>query len=166
MGCRGPFQNDNASGASVFLGIAISFLAILWSTFSVSGSSQNLLGGDASGSSASDSAAMRTKAADPDDVGSAVADEALLPEDAKTSEQTKLINRSEDDDLERPQGDDEEDRVTYNYSFFHLIFTMASMYLVMLLTNWKTVWDGPQGYATYFAFSIRSRTHHVSVACM
>lgn len=29
--------------------------------------------------------------------------------------------------------------VTYNYSFFHLIFALASMYIAMLLTGWGSV---------------------------
>lgn len=29
--------------------------------------------------------------------------------------------------------------VGYNYSFFHLIFTLASMYICMLMTNWSVV---------------------------
>ncbi len=37
----------------------------------------------------------------------------------------------DDDDYE----DDEQDGVQYNYSFFHFIFMIGSMYLAMLLTN-------------------------------
>lgn len=29
--------------------------------------------------------------------------------------------------------------VTYNYSFFHLIFALASMYIAMLMTGWGAV---------------------------
>jgi hypothetical protein len=32
--------------------------------------------------------------------------------------------------------DDEETGVAYNYTFFHLVFAIASMYAAMLLTNW------------------------------
>jgi hypothetical protein len=35
--------------------------------------------------------------------------------------------------------DDEVDGVQYNYSFFHFIFVIASMYLAMLVTNWDSV---------------------------
>ena len=35
--------------------------------------------------------------------------------------------------------DDEQDGVMYNYSFFHFIFVIASMYLAMLVTNWDTM---------------------------
>ena len=29
--------------------------------------------------------------------------------------------------------------VTYNYSFFHLVFALASMYIAMLMTGWGNV---------------------------
>jgi hypothetical protein len=150
MGCKGPFQNGS-SGTSVFIGVAITFLAILWSTFSVSGSSQSLFG-DSTSSSASSGSPRSSRMAsrnDPDDVGSAVPDESLMPEDVKGSERTKLIQKGDEDLESSGGGDDEEDKVIYSYSFFHLTFTMASMYVVMLLTNWKTVSDSPQGFVRW-----------------
>ena len=33
---------------------------------------------------------------------------------------------------------DEFKPVAYNYSFFHLIFSLASLYVAMLLTDWGT----------------------------
>ena len=42
------------------------------------------------------------------------------------------------DDVQGPQ-DDEQDSVAYNYSFFHFIFVLGSMYLAMLVTNWDSV---------------------------
>ncbi|KAI8899422.1 serine incorporator/TMS membrane protein [Globomyces pollinis-pini] len=35
--------------------------------------------------------------------------------------------------------DDEQEGCLYNYSFFHFIFFIASMYLAMLITNWDSV---------------------------
>lgn len=34
--------------------------------------------------------------------------------------------------------DEEFAPVTYNYSFFHIIFALASMYIAMLMTGWGT----------------------------
>lgn len=45
-------------------------------------------------------------------------------------EETPLLNDDSDDMV-----DDETLGVVYNYSFFHFIFIIGSMYLAMLLTN-------------------------------
>ena len=35
-----------------------------------------------------------------------------------------------------PVNDDERSGTRYNYSFFHIIFVLATMYTACLLTNW------------------------------
>ena len=32
--------------------------------------------------------------------------------------------------------DDEKDKVTYSYSFFHFLMLLATLYIMMQLTNW------------------------------
>ncbi|KAJ2448495.1 Membrane protein tms1 [Coemansia sp. RSA 2336] len=44
---------------------------------------------------------------------------------------------SDDDDSQ--MSDDEKAGVQYNYTFFHVVFCMASMYAAMLLTNWNSI---------------------------
>ncbi|KAG8783374.1 hypothetical protein FRC15_005312 [Serendipita sp. 397] len=42
--------------------------------------------------------------------------------------------------------DDEKVAVKYNYSWFHIIFAMAAMYVAMLLTDWQIIkWSAPSG---------------------
>lgn len=52
-----------------------------------------------------------------------IAGKPLLPLDNKTEEQ-------EEKEKSKP--------VTYSYAFFHIIFSLASMYSAMLLTGWST----------------------------
>ena len=53
---------------------------------------------------------------------------------------TYLLDESDStEDGDRQVQDNEQDGVLYNWSFFHLIFALASMYLMMVLTNWATL---------------------------
>ena len=41
-----------------------------------------------------------------------------------------------DDEKRVSNVDDEKDRVTYSYSFFHALMFLATLYIMMQLTNW------------------------------
>jgi len=53
--------------------------------------------------------------------------------------ETLIRNDDDDGDVEyrgQQVRDDEESGVAYNYCFFHITFTLASLYIMMMLTNW------------------------------
>ncbi|KAJ3107967.1 hypothetical protein HDU97_002547 [Phlyctochytrium planicorne] len=71
---------------------------------------------------------------------SSAATTALNSDESSTSLLTSSERRAEagGDDEDGPV-DDEQDGVQYSYSFFHLVFLLASCYLAELITNWDTV---------------------------
>ena len=74
------------------------------------------------------------------------------------AEASAVLLDDDDDDLEAGEGtgngaksgskagkgDDERNSVLYNWTFFHLTFAFASMYLMMVLTDWGMIRDGHQ----------------------
>jgi hypothetical protein len=55
------------------------------------------------------------------------------------SEKLENKNDNESDSEDNDFNDDERKNTTYNYSFFHIIFSFAGMYIAMLLTDWNTI---------------------------
>ncbi|KAG0245981.1 hypothetical protein BGX31_005045 [Mortierella sp. GBA43] len=55
-----------------------------------------------------------------------------------------LDEEDDDDDENYDVKDDEKNGCQYNYSFFHVIFALAAMYISMVLTNWNT-FEQPEG---------------------
>jgi len=48
----------------------------------------------------------------------------------------------EDEDVESGTTDNEQEEVLYNWSMFHATFAFASLYIMMVLTDWMVIHDG------------------------
>ncbi|GAA5876336.1 hypothetical protein JCM8547_008887 [Rhodosporidiobolus lusitaniae] len=71
----------------------------------------------------------------------------------------------DEDDLDGPGGatpvnDDERSGTRYNYSWFHVIFVLATMYTASLLTNWSTV--QPVSHSSTSSFLLSSLSSSAS----
>lgn len=129
--CNGLAQQlTAASGSTLALGMVATIAAVVYSAFRA-GSNTHIFSlegseGEAEVHLLSGAEAGTLTSAPLTSSGLDGADSAVPPAiaTAERSERTAL---------------DEFQPVTYNYSFFHLIFALASMYIAMLMTGWGTV---------------------------
>jgi len=129
MGCSTfPVGNGNDT-VSLITGVAITFLALIYSALRVSSSGDAIHGAAAD---AEDTERLLTSPQDNDE-GNTEDGEAINADVDKKKEKEKVAEASD------TEQEDEDDKVEYNYSFFHFIFLLAAMYLGMVLTNWETV---------------------------
>ena len=124
MGCA-PFNFTEGAGSdlSIFLGVAFTFVAVVYSALRMSSSS--VMG-------------------DKKDIEKAIKDQKKYHESQLDDEKKQLIDdkkseQDEDSSEEEVDADDEKEATAYNYTFFHLTFAMAAMYLGLVLTNWQTI---------------------------
>jgi len=106
-----PF-NKKTQITSIILGVFFTFISIAYSTTRAAANGIFLGGGD--------------------DVN-----EPLLGSNEKL--ELKSGDNSDSDSEDNNFNDDERKSTVYNYSFFHLIFGLAGMYIAMLLTDWNTI---------------------------
>jgi len=142
---------------SMIAGLVMTFLALVYSAFRASGEGSKITMDDparkallaamppderaksrkakraVNASEGTDEKAPKPKSVDPEALTAQDSDAERSAEDPKSSESDE-----EDSDAERA-GEAPERNVTYNYSFFHLTFALAAMYLAMVLTNWESV---------------------------
>lgn len=125
MGCA-PFNFTEGAGSdlSIFLGVAFTFVAVVYSALRMSSSS-----------------VMGEKK----DIEKAIKDQKKYHESQIDDEKKQLIDEKKEEAEESseeeqdPEADDEKEATAYNYTFFHLTFAMAAMYLGLVLTNWQTI---------------------------
>ncbi|GAX77158.1 hypothetical protein CEUSTIGMA_g4603.t1 [Chlamydomonas eustigma] len=123
--CNGLAQQlTAASGTTLASGMIITLISVIYAAFRA-GSNTRLFTLDGSldgGDSAPERAALLAEAEE----GTSAGLDGIAPE-------AQAINRH----IElRSTMEDEFAPITYNYSFFHLIFALASMYIAMLMTGW------------------------------
>jgi len=115
------FPQPDDGGVSLLLGVLFTFLALIYSAMRVS-SGHDTLQGKEPKEAKKRLLAPEQKNGDGDGDGdgdnTAPDEEEAVTEESETSE---------------------DDTVAYNYSFFHVTFVLAAMYLGMVLTNWQSV---------------------------
>lgn len=147
---------DAARSSMVVVGAIFTFLAIAYSTSRAATSSKAFAGKKSSSAGGGaiqlptddDSEMGRLDAAQPPIVRDqpsrkdSVRIQAMMAAVAAGSIPASALDEdSDDEDEERssgvaPDGDDERAGTKYNYSWFHVIFCLAAMYVAMLLTDW------------------------------
>ncbi|TIB06141.1 hypothetical protein E3P96_00726 [Wallemia ichthyophaga] len=63
-------------------------------------------------------------------------------QDAQDEAENENENDHDEDVINSEANDDEKSGTKYNYSWFHIVFILASMYVAMLLTDWNKIQSG------------------------
>jgi len=123
---------QSPSNTSLFVGVAISIFALVYSALRVSSS-------DLTGKQKEKKEAKKKKEKDDDERRSLlkIANPDLKDEDLdKNNGDVETGTPLDEPEESSEEKNDNDDPVEYSYSYFHFTFFLAALYLTMLLTNW------------------------------
>ncbi|KAJ3210121.1 hypothetical protein HDU82_008746 [Entophlyctis luteolus] len=120
--CNPLGENESTRTTGIMMGAAFTFLSLAFTTTRAAVQS-SVMGGVANGESSQPLISQPSGTRNMH-LSSAVESGAIAPSSIQNS----------DDEM-----DDEFDGVSYSYTFFHVIFMLASYYLAELTTNWETL---------------------------
>ncbi|KAF9410531.1 hypothetical protein BGZ94_001622 [Podila epigama] len=138
--CNPLSKRRGTRTTTVLMGAIFTFLAVAYSTSraATQGGKAMISNGDYAPLSSSDSA-MPLVSSQPGGKSMRRSDALLAAVESGALPVSALDEDDDDEDMgEYDAKDDEKNGVQYNYSFFHLVFALAAMYIAMVLTNWNT----------------------------
>lgn len=161
-GVCNPLHRSGTKTTTVIIGALFTFLAIAYSTSRAATQSKALVGPNKKGKTTGAIALPEDHDVDVEDATSAdlvmisnqprVRKNPMRYEAIKAAVEAGALPSSaldepesddEDDETVGEERDDERSGTKYNYSWFHVIFIMAAMYVGGLLTDWKVVSTDP-----------------------
>lgn len=144
-----PLQSRAAGARSgmVALGAVFTFLAIAYSTSRAATQSKALVGrgkrpialADGYGALEQEDGGELTPVRQQPARQDSLRYQALVAAVAAGSLPASALEEEDEDDEPAAPADDEREGTRYNYTWFHLVFVMATMYVAVLLTDWNVV---------------------------
>lgn len=144
-----PLQSRAAGARSgmVALGAVFTFLAIAYSTSRAATQSKALVGrgkrpialADGYGALEQEDGGELTPVRQQPARQDSLRYQALVAAVAAGSIPASALEEEDEDDEVAAPSDDEREGTRYNYTWFHLVFVMATMYVAVLLTDWNVV---------------------------